>query len=130
MATSWRSPSSPRRWTGSPAVASHWGSASADGRRTSPPRGRAIAAEGDGSTSREINVAVGPDSVVDEAVQNIRSYYGFMDRPEEIVDRLITTPARIRDTITAFEDLGVDEVMLYCWSGDPNQVDRIAESVL
>ena len=29
----------------------------------------------------------------------------------------------------AFADLGVDEVVLYCWAGDPAQVERLRDAV-
>jgi hypothetical protein len=29
--------------------------------------------------------------------------------------------------VSAFAELGADEVILYCWSADPDQVDRLAE---
>ena len=44
-----------------------------------------------------------------------------------MVAGLLTTPGEIRAAIAQFEDLGVDEVMLYCHGRDPGQVDRLAE---
>lgn len=43
---------------------------------------------------------------------------------------LLTTPAAIRSAftaLTAFGDLGADEVVCYCHGLDPDQVDRLAD---
>ncbi|SDW65232.1 Flavin-dependent oxidoreductase, luciferase family (includes alkanesulfonate monooxygenase SsuD and methylene tetrahydromethanopterin reductase) [Amycolatopsis xylanica] len=77
----------------------------------------------------QVNTAIGPDSVIDEARSNILEYYAFTDRAEYMVDGMVTTPARLREVIAAHTALGADEVMLYCWSPDPDQVDRIADLV-
>lgn len=42
---------------------------------------------------------------------------------------MLTTPEKIREAAAGFDALGADELMLYCWSTDPNQVDRITEAV-
>ena len=47
-----------------------------------------------------------------------------------MVAGLLTTPGQIRAAIAQFEDLGADEVMLYCHGRDPGQVDRLAEVAL
>ncbi|MWA15918.1 LLM class flavin-dependent oxidoreductase [Streptomyces sp. BA2] len=75
----------------------------------------------------QLNVALGPDDVVDDARTNMHAYYAFTGTPDRMVAGLRTTPAEIRDAITAFTDLGADEVMLYCHGLDPNQVERLAE---
>ncbi|RSM60052.1 LLM class flavin-dependent oxidoreductase [Kibdelosporangium aridum] len=73
----------------------------------------------------QVNVALG--SAVDSARQNIADYYG-KDAPW-VLGRLLTTPGQIRDTVTAFSDLGADEVVFYCWSPDIDQVGRLADVV-
>jgi alkanesulfonate monooxygenase SsuD/methylene tetrahydromethanopterin reductase-like flavin-dependent oxidoreductase (luciferase family) len=50
----------------------------------------------------QANVALGPQSVVDDALATMHAYY-------------------------AFTDLGADEVMLYCHAKDPSQADRLAD---
>ncbi|MGW7087094.1 LLM class flavin-dependent oxidoreductase [Streptomyces sp. NPDC054871] len=75
----------------------------------------------------QLNVALGPDEVVDDARTNMHAYYAFTGTPDRMVAGLRTTPAEIRDAITGFTDLGADEVMLYCHGQDPNQADRLAE---
>ncbi len=77
----------------------------------------------------QVNVALGPDDVVEDAREAIGAYYGFLGDTGRVLDGLLTTPARIRDAITAFKDLGADELMLYCWAPDPAQVDRLADVV-
>lgn len=76
----------------------------------------------------QVNVALGPETVVDEARRNIRGYYEFTGRADHVVDGLLTTPRQIRDAVTAFTDIGADEVMLYCWATDPDQVGRLADA--
>ena len=44
-----------------------------------------------------------------------------------MVAGMLSTPGQIRAAIAQFEDLGADEVMLYCHGRDPGQVDRLAE---
>ncbi|HJP73860.1 MAG TPA: LLM class flavin-dependent oxidoreductase [Pseudonocardiaceae bacterium] len=77
----------------------------------------------------QVNVALGPDEVVDDGFRTLRAYYGFNDQVDAVIAHTLTKPAQIRDAIGAFGDLGVDEVMLYCWADDPDQVDRLAELV-
>ncbi|KAA9149699.1 LLM class flavin-dependent oxidoreductase [Amycolatopsis acidicola] len=76
----------------------------------------------------QVNVALGPESTVDEARSAILAYYGFGgDYAATVAAGMLTTPAAIREAIQGFGDLGADEVMLYCWSPDVHQLDRIAE---
>jgi alkanesulfonate monooxygenase SsuD/methylene tetrahydromethanopterin reductase-like flavin-dependent oxidoreductase (luciferase family) len=77
----------------------------------------------------QANVALGPEPVVDEARRAIRAYYNFIDYTDKVVNGMLTTPETIRQTVTAFRDAGADEVMLYCWSPDVDQADRLAETL-
>ncbi|GAA3562657.1 LLM class flavin-dependent oxidoreductase [Amycolatopsis ultiminotia] len=77
----------------------------------------------------QVNVALGPDRMVTEAKHAIRSYYGEGEYADQAAERTLTSPRQIRDVITAFGDLGVDELMLYCWSPEPEQVHRLADAV-
>jgi hypothetical protein len=43
---------------------------------------------------------------------------------------LLTTPGDIRAAVDAFCGIGADEVVLYCWASDVDQVDRLADAVL
>ncbi|MGW4348254.1 LLM class flavin-dependent oxidoreductase [Streptomyces sp. NPDC004690] len=75
----------------------------------------------------QVNVALGTDDVIHEARTAMHAYYTFTGMADRMVAGMLTTPAEIRDAITAFADLGADEVMLYCYGLDPDQVDRLAD---
>ena len=75
----------------------------------------------------QVNVALGSDDVVHEARAALHAYYAFTGMADRMAEGLLTTPTAIRDAITAFSDLGADEVMLYCYGLDPDQVDRLAD---
>ncbi|TNC26572.1 LLM class flavin-dependent oxidoreductase [Amycolatopsis alkalitolerans] len=78
----------------------------------------------------QVNVAVGPESTVDEARAAIAAYYGFAgDLARRTAETMLTTPAAVREAVDEFTALGADEVMLYCWSPDTDQVGRLAEAV-
>lgn len=72
----------------------------------------------------QVNVAMG--SAEDEARRHITDYYGA--DADWALSRLLTTPSQVRQAITAFGDLGADEVMLYCWSPDVDQISRLADA--
>ncbi|CAM5458565.1 MULTISPECIES: LLM class flavin-dependent oxidoreductase [Streptomyces] len=78
----------------------------------------------------QVNVALGPEAVLDEARREARAYYGPSEYTDHVVNGLLTTERQLLDTVTAFRAIGADEVMLYCWATDPDQVDRIADAVL
>jgi alkanesulfonate monooxygenase SsuD/methylene tetrahydromethanopterin reductase-like flavin-dependent oxidoreductase (luciferase family) len=88
---------------------------------------RAWTREGRPRLVAQVNVAVGAAAVVDEARENLRRYYAFTGRAEYMVDGLLATPERVRDAITAYQGIGADEVILYCWSPDPDQIARLAD---
>lgn len=75
----------------------------------------------------QVNVALGTDDVIHEARTAMHAYYAFTGMADRMVAGMLTTPAEVRDAITAFADLGADEVMLYCYGLDPDQVDRLAD---
>ena len=75
----------------------------------------------------QVSTALGPPPVIDDARAAIGRYYEFSGHAESMVAGLLTTPGQIRAAIAQFEDLGADEVMLYCHGRDPGQVDRLAE---
>jgi hypothetical protein len=76
----------------------------------------------------QVNVAIGPEPTVADARKNILSYYDFLgEHAIRMAEGLVTTDSGIRDALKSFGDIGADEVMLYCWSTDPGQVDRIAD---
>ncbi|GAB2977086.1 LLM class flavin-dependent oxidoreductase [Amycolatopsis acidiphila] len=78
----------------------------------------------------QVNVALGPESTVDEARAALLAYYGFAgDLATQNAERMLTTPSAVREAVEAFTALGADEVILYCWSPDADQVDRLADAV-
>ena len=77
----------------------------------------------------QVNVAVGPEAVAEAARSAIGAYYAFTGDPQRPVSGLLTTPRAVRQAIGAFGDLGVDEVILYCWATDADQVDRLADLI-
>ncbi|MEV0372155.1 LLM class flavin-dependent oxidoreductase [Streptomyces sp. NPDC050636] len=77
----------------------------------------------------QVNVALGPQPVIDRARQELRAYYQPLGYTDHIVNGLLTTREEIRDAVAAYTAIGADEVMLYCWSPDPGQVDRLADAV-
>ncbi|AYJ47705.1 LLM class flavin-dependent oxidoreductase [Rhodococcus sp. P1Y] len=77
----------------------------------------------------QCNVALGAEGVVSDAKRALSNYYAFTGRAEYMVDSVFSSRAAIRDAISAYRDIGADEVMLYCWSGDVGQVNRLADLV-
>lgn len=77
----------------------------------------------------QVNAALGPEHIIDDARTNIDAYYQFLGDTDHITTGLLTTPQQIRTTITQFRDLGADEVILYCFAHDPAQADRIADII-
>ncbi|WP_018654128.1 LLM class flavin-dependent oxidoreductase [Actinomadura flavalba] len=75
----------------------------------------------------QVNVALGPDDVAAEAHRAMHAYYAFTGMPDRMTAGLLTTPAQIRAAISAFADLGADELMLYCYALDPDQPARLAD---
>ncbi|MER7578994.1 LLM class flavin-dependent oxidoreductase [Kitasatospora sp. NPDC097691] len=78
----------------------------------------------------QANVALGPGPTIEQARHNIRSYYDFTGRAAHVADRLLTTEQAVRSAVDGFAGVGADELMLYCWSSDPDQVDRLADTLL
>ncbi|MET8691714.1 LLM class flavin-dependent oxidoreductase [Streptomyces bauhiniae] len=77
----------------------------------------------------QVNVALGPQAVIDDARSAMHAYYAFTGMADRMTAGMLTTPAEIREAIARFTDLGADEVMLYCYGLDPAQVDRLAEAL-
>jgi alkanesulfonate monooxygenase SsuD/methylene tetrahydromethanopterin reductase-like flavin-dependent oxidoreductase (luciferase family) len=75
----------------------------------------------------QVNVALGPADVVEDARSRLLAYYAFTGMADRMAEGLLTTPAAIRAALSAYAGLGVHEVMLYCYGVDPDQVDRLAD---
>ena len=76
----------------------------------------------------QLNAALGPDSTVVEAKAGLTDYYSQQGLAEFEVDHLATTPQQVQETIARYADVGVDDISIYCWSPDLNQLDRLAEA--
>lgn len=60
----------------------------------------------------------------------IRSYYAYLVPQAEIIARAASSsPAMVRNTIRAFADIGMDELMFWPCIAHLDQVDRLAELV-
>ena len=71
------------------------------------------------------------EGAVEESQRNLRSYYGYLDEwVDAIADHQPRDPGAIRETVCAFQDIGVDELIFDPSTSDPEQVDRLAELVL
>jgi alkanesulfonate monooxygenase SsuD/methylene tetrahydromethanopterin reductase-like flavin-dependent oxidoreductase (luciferase family) len=77
----------------------------------------------------QASVALGAPSVVADACANLLRYYAFTGRAEYMSEGLLTTPDAIRAAVAGYAGIGADEVILYCWAADPDQVGRLAEAV-
>ncbi|WP_433439976.1 LLM class flavin-dependent oxidoreductase [Nonomuraea sp. CA-141351] len=77
----------------------------------------------------QVNVALGPEDVVADARTAMGAYYEFTGMADRMVSGMLTTPGEIRQAVAQYADLGADEVMLYCYGRDPNQVDRLADAL-
>ncbi|MFI9508756.1 LLM class flavin-dependent oxidoreductase [Nocardia sp. NPDC052566] len=77
----------------------------------------------------QVNVALGAPDVVEDARASMGAYYAFSGRADYMLDGMLTTPADIRSAIKQFDDLGADELMLYCYGADADQVDRLADAI-
>lgn len=69
----------------------------------------------------------------DEAASqaSLRSYYGYLgERAEALVASALRTPKSLADAVKAFEEVGVDELVLCPTLADLDQVDRLADEVL
>ncbi|MEV5978628.1 LLM class flavin-dependent oxidoreductase [Streptomyces sp. NPDC052114] len=77
----------------------------------------------------QVNTALGPPATVERARRNLLDYYAFSGRADHMADGLLTTPDTLRRAVHDFIGIGADEVMLYCWSSDVDQIDRLADAL-
>ncbi|WP_054811891.1 LLM class flavin-dependent oxidoreductase [Nocardia arizonensis] len=83
--------------------------------------------EGSPRIVAQVNAALGPREVVEDAREAMGAYYAFTGRAGDMVAGMRTTGAEILTAIEQFDDLGVEEVILYCYGRDAGQVDRLAD---
>ncbi len=70
---------------------------------------------------------LGPNAA-ERAASTIRHYYAFLGPlAERLASAIPTSPKAIKDSLRAFEDAGVDELLLWACIPDLDQVDRLAD---
>ena len=73
--------------------------------------------------------ALGPDAA-ERGERSVRAYYAYWkDRVDFIARSTLSTPAAIRDFVSACEQIGVDEVLLNPTIAELDQVERLREIV-
>lgn len=75
----------------------------------------------------QVNVALGPPATVGAATRAVADYYAFTGRPGWGVP--VSDPGEIAELVGRYREFGADELVLYCYGDDPDQVDRLAELV-
>ncbi|MGW5574306.1 LLM class flavin-dependent oxidoreductase [Nocardia thailandica] len=78
----------------------------------------------------QLNAVLGPPALVEQARSAILDYYAFSGRADYMAAGLLTTVDEIRSGMDQFGELGADEVVLYCYGTDAEQVDRFADALL
>jgi alkanesulfonate monooxygenase SsuD/methylene tetrahydromethanopterin reductase-like flavin-dependent oxidoreductase (luciferase family) len=70
---------------------------------------------------------LGPDAA-ERAGAYIKNYYAFLGQmADQMAASLPTTPEAVKATIQAFQDIGVDELILWPCIADLDQVDRLID---
>jgi alkanesulfonate monooxygenase SsuD/methylene tetrahydromethanopterin reductase-like flavin-dependent oxidoreductase (luciferase family) len=72
----------------------------------------------------QVNAAIGTPATVERARRAIAGYYAFTGRPG--FGEPISDPAELADTVDAYRDFGADELVLYCYADEPDQVEEFA----
>ena len=88
------------------------------------------AAEGRSGAPRlaaQVDVVLGPDDVVADARERMSKYYAYL--PYDATKRLHAGEAAIVSAIDTYTSLGAGEITLFCWSVDPDQIERLAAVV-
>ena len=71
------------------------------------------------------------DEVEDRSYQYLRHYYGsFGQYAEMVASSALRSPDALRGALTAFADVGVDELVLNPTVADIDQIDRLADVVI
>ncbi|MFB9318223.1 LLM class flavin-dependent oxidoreductase [Cryptosporangium minutisporangium] len=76
----------------------------------------------------QINTAIGSPETVEQARHAIADYYAFTGRPGWGMP--LSDPAEIADTVAAYRAFGADELVLYCYGEDVEQIDALAAVAL
>jgi alkanesulfonate monooxygenase SsuD/methylene tetrahydromethanopterin reductase-like flavin-dependent oxidoreductase (luciferase family) len=73
----------------------------------------------------QINVAIGAPSTIDAARTAIANYYAFTGRPGWGAP--LSDFKQIAEAVDAYREFGADELVLYCYAPDANQVELLSE---
>jgi alkanesulfonate monooxygenase SsuD/methylene tetrahydromethanopterin reductase-like flavin-dependent oxidoreductase (luciferase family) len=77
----------------------------------------------------QVNAAVGPPAAVEAATRAVADYYAFIQERGWEPPPVVSDPGELVDLVGRYREFGADELVLYCYGDDPDQVDRIAELV-
>jgi alkanesulfonate monooxygenase SsuD/methylene tetrahydromethanopterin reductase-like flavin-dependent oxidoreductase (luciferase family) len=80
--------------------------------------------QGEPRLCAQVDVVVGDDEVVEDAQRRMGKYYDYL--PYDPLKRLHVGDAAVASAIETYSSLGASEITLFCWSVDPEQVDRLA----
>jgi len=87
--------------------------------RAAPPKFAALAYFG-----------LGQDAIAATAAF-LRHYYAIAGPyAEKLVEGALTSPEKIKQALTAYEEAGCQQLLLFTGSANPDQVDRLAEVVV
>jgi alkanesulfonate monooxygenase SsuD/methylene tetrahydromethanopterin reductase-like flavin-dependent oxidoreductase (luciferase family) len=75
----------------------------------------------------QVNAAIGPPAVVEAATRAIAGYYAFAEGAGWGLPAVVSDPGELTDLVGRYREFGADELVLYCYGDDPDQVDRFAE---
>jgi hypothetical protein len=71
------------------------------------------------------------EDVEAESIGYLKDYYSFLGEwVDAMANGIPRTPEAVKQTVAAFADIGVDELVLDPTVADLSQVDRLAEVVL
>jgi hypothetical protein len=69
-------------------------------------------------------------SALEHGAAYVRDYYAYLGPRAELVAKgILDTPEKIKGAIGMFEELGIDELILFCASPEIEQFERIADLV-
>lgn len=76
----------------------------------------------------QVNVAIGSNETIRAARTSIAQYYAFTG--QDGWGAPISDPIEISETVDQYRDLGVDEIVFYCYADDRRQIDKLANLLL
>ena len=70
----------------------------------------------------QVNV---PASTIESARAAISGYYAFTGRAGWGAP--LSDPSEIADTVAMYQEFGADELVLYCYAEDPDQIEMLSD---